>query len=1190
MCDSSESSGSGDAFDPSPIPAKRRRISTTSATSTDQENQARSRGKKRQLSTKTDETPKGRKPKHRVIVHERPVAEEEEFLTQPAQDVPSSPWRLRGPKWTKPAKTAQEPVTKVNTVAGTGDELAQSDVSIEDDFALADIPKWPSETQAEALPSLTAGDSAVTASKTVNVDAELADLPSDAFASSSSSPQLSPQRAQRAEPIFISSQNASPSKRNLVAPRNAPVQRTLYGQPAKHSAEDALHLMEENYRFNWPAPEKDEPPTHHKLDTGAVHSWIYPTNIGSIRDYQYNIVQRGLFSNLLVALPTGLGKTFIAATIMLNWYRWTKDAQIVFVAPTKPLVAQQVNACFGIAGIPRSETTMLTGGIQPGLRAEEWSSKRVFFTTPQTVHHDFQSGIADPKKLVLLVVDEAHRATGNYAYVKLVKFIRRFNPSFRVLALTATPGNSVEAVQEVINGLDIARVEIRTETSLDIRQYVHSRKTDRKVFSYSDEMELIMDWFSKALQPVLNMLLGQNAYWEKDPLKITPYGLTQARQRWNASDTGRRAHMGVKAMVNRIFSLLASLGHNLELLKYHGLGPFYHNMVRFRNESQFKNGGKYENMIKDHECFQKMMTRLQFWINNPDFIGHPKLEYLQELVLAHFAEANDVQEVQSDNQQPARSTRIMVFAHFRDSAEEIVRVLKRHQPMIKPHVFVGQTASKGSEGMDQKKQQEIIAKFKSGEYNTLIATSIGEEGLDIGEVDLIVCYDSSSSPIRMLQRMGRTGRKRAGNIVLLLMRGKEEESFVRAKDNYEKMQAMISNGDRFEFHDDRSPRVLPKDVNPVPEPRHVEIPVENTQAALPEPTKKGRRAPKKPAKKFHMPDNVRTGFVRASRLDGDSDDDDSGLEASRGKRRLPRGVKETDLAPIPTHDSVILTPSAYQNFERTYLQIHASSEDVVVSAPSADACPHSLRELGSTSLIKHSHATNDAIRTVKYMRSIDSSTLESWKRQGQTTDLNALCGPVRAISKTPASSPGPPPAKKNRGRPKKSTAATTTTTATTPKRTTKKPTTTTTSKPRGRPPKKTITHPAPSSDMDAAPSSPPATDPRFALPSQSIPLGSSDTSGDDNVEEEEMESSLRAFVVGSDAVHGLDADDDVDGAQAGDGSADEGSSSLPDVDELFRSKGGVSPASRRLSQAMCGGGERGGKRKRRVVEESDGDG
>ena len=31
-----------------------------------------------------------------------------------------------------------------------------------------------------------------------------------------------------------------------------------------------------------------------------------------------------------------------------------------------------------------------------------------------------------------------------------------------------------------------------------------------------------------------------------------------------------------------------------------------------------------------------------------------------------------------------------------------------------------------------------------------MATCIGEEGLDIGEVDLIICYDAQKTPIRMV--------------------------------------------------------------------------------------------------------------------------------------------------------------------------------------------------------------------------------------------------------------------------------------------------------------------------------------------------------------------------------------------------------------------------------------------------------
>ena len=102
--------------------------------------------------------------------------------------------------------------------------------------------------------------------------------------------------------------------------------------------------------------------------------------------------------------------------------------------------------------------------------------------------------------------------------------------------------------------------------------------------------------------------------------------------------------------------------------------------------------------------------------------------------------------------------------------------------------FIGQSSGKGKKGFTQKDQMQVISEFQNGNYNVLVATSIGEEGLDIGQVDLIICFDSQNSPIRMLQRMGRTGRKRQGKVVLLLTKGKEEEAYKRSQDKYKSVQ------------------------------------------------------------------------------------------------------------------------------------------------------------------------------------------------------------------------------------------------------------------------------------------------------------------------------------------------------------------------------------------------------------------
>ena len=166
---------------------------------------------------------------------------------------------------------------------------------------------------------------------------------------------------------------------------------------------------------------------------------------------------------MLCSLPTGLGKTFIAAVVMLNFYRWYTDpsgkggGKIIFMAPTRPLVAQQIEACASIVGIPQSDSVELTGNDSPVARAEAWKSRRVFYATPQTVGNDLQAGRVKASDVVCVVIDEAHRASGNYAYCAVVRYLMTANPHFRVLALTATPGSKPDAVQNVVDSLHVRR-------------------------------------------------------------------------------------------------------------------------------------------------------------------------------------------------------------------------------------------------------------------------------------------------------------------------------------------------------------------------------------------------------------------------------------------------------------------------------------------------------------------------------------------------------------------------------------------------------------------------------------------------------------------------------------------------------------------------------------------------------------
>ncbi|SMN17721.1 similar to Saccharomyces cerevisiae YIR002C MPH1 Member of the DEAH family of helicases [Maudiozyma saulgeensis] len=692
--------------------------------------------------------------------------------------------------------------------------------------------------------------------------------------------------------------------------------------------------------------------THHEFNDSSLHDYIYPTNF-EVRDYQFDIVKKALFTNLLCAIPTGMGKTFIASTVMLNFFRWTKTGKVIFMAPTRPLVAQQIKACLGVSGIPSSATAILLDKTRRN-REDIWKEKRVFFTTPQVVENDLKRGVLNPKDIVCLVVDEAHRATGSYAYTNVVQFINRFNTSYRILALTATPGSTLENVQEVVNNLTISTIEIRTEESEDIVKYMKHKEREEVRIELTPEIEDIIEQLGIAITPILKQAVELGIYEECEPTRINAFVAMQQSQKIIANPG---IPEGIKWRNFFILQLLNHFGQMLKRIKIYGIRTFYNYFKNKYSEFTTKyNMGKSTNKIAAsfyfHPLLKVMMKTCDGMVANPQFLGHGKLERVREELEMFF--------IGSDP-----TSRIIIFTELRESALEIVRCVdSMSNSDIRPHIFIGQSRGKegfdeveftrkhkakgrkkadrlsrqaeqemleakkkeekekekhersarrtaSSEeaqinGMNQKQQKDVIRRFKAGEFNVLVCTSIGEEGLDIGEVDCIICYDTTSSPIKNIQRMGRTGRKRDGRIVLLFS-SNESFKFQQAMEDYISLQKMISQ-DYIDYKE--SDRIIPKDIEPECVKKFMMInesdeTVNNmedtddlilyaTQCMLgKKATKKTKKATKKVTKKqtkatpkqFFMPDNVQTGIVPAGNLVNKYVDNGSG-ELSLVKKEI----------------------------------------------------------------------------------------------------------------------------------------------------------------------------------------------------------------------------------------------------------------------------------------------------------------
>jgi len=103
-----------------------------------------------------------------------------------------------------------------------------------------------------------------------------------------------------------------------------------------------------------------------------------------------------LLENTLVSLPTGMGKTLIASVVMHNFLQWFPSGTVVFMAPTRPLVQQQIGACCRSVGLsPDADALMLTGEDLPDTRAELWRSRRLVFCTPHVLRNDLKNHVVD---------------------------------------------------------------------------------------------------------------------------------------------------------------------------------------------------------------------------------------------------------------------------------------------------------------------------------------------------------------------------------------------------------------------------------------------------------------------------------------------------------------------------------------------------------------------------------------------------------------------------------------------------------------------------------------------------------------------------------------------------------------------------------------------------------------------------
>ncbi len=475
------------------------------------------------------------------------------------------------------------------------------------------------------------------------------------------------------------------------------------------------------------------------------------------RLYQETIMDSCAKGNCLVILPTGLGKTKTAIMAAVHRLNAFPNSKILFLTVTKPLAEQIYNDVKECTDMEENKIALFTGYVSPEKRQELWKNSVITVSTPQCIENDIINNRIDLENVSLMIADEAHNAVKDYSYTWVAKQYHKKSRWPRIIGLTASPGSDLERIQEVCKNLYIEEIEIRTDKDPDVSPYVH---------------EIDIDWVAVNLPPVFIEAKKYLQQFLKERLeKLKEWGVLKRANLDYVNKTELlalqaelrgRASTGEKDFVlwNSI-SVLAEImkvSHGLELLETQGIIPLHLYMERLNNDAPATKVKAVKSVVKDlnfRSAFVKVSKLYE------DKVEHPKLVELQKIAEKEINENND--------------SKIIVFNQYRDNAVDIVEKLNKINN-IRAKLFVGQL-KKNETGLTQKEQKAVLDEFREGKFNVLVATSIGEQGLDIPQVDTVIFYEPIPSAIRHIQRRGRTGRHGEGKVIILMAKNTMDEGY-----------------------------------------------------------------------------------------------------------------------------------------------------------------------------------------------------------------------------------------------------------------------------------------------------------------------------------------------------------------------------------------------------------------------------
>ena len=468
------------------------------------------------------------------------------------------------------------------------------------------------------------------------------------------------------------------------------------------------------------------------------------------RPYQIRALIATLSEPTLLVLPTAAGKSLIEYLFMHeHLVRSNKNRpRALLIAPTNPLVDQHHSNLVGLLD-SRLKIVCLTGSTPPARRVSFWAESDIIIATPQVVRNDLEASRISPSDFVATVFDEAHHAKGSHAMAAAGRLLRLGSELPVCMGATASPGTTTS----LCSILGLTNIHARSSQDPELRPYLPELRTREHHVDVPESIRSLAEPLEAWSSALVDRLSHLGYPLKRGLVSVRALNGLQVRISQAITLKEGSAFQAAKALADlRRVHLL--VGH----LTSQGIAASREHLAR--SHEREKNGSAaLQRFMNDHR-----IQRLKSALDGSAEL-HPKMNLVLDLVSQALARGDE--------------QRVIVFVNFRDTANELVERLSSLDHAVAAR-FVGQSDRARDRGLSQKEQIAVLDRFRSGEVNVLIATQVGEEGLDVPNADDVIHYEPVGSAIRTIQRRGRTGRHHAGHVHVLVARGTRDEGALRA--------------------------------------------------------------------------------------------------------------------------------------------------------------------------------------------------------------------------------------------------------------------------------------------------------------------------------------------------------------------------------------------------------------------------